>query len=41
MSNYFKVAYASSCFDLIACTRSTFGNGCILSGFFSFIFDQY
>jgi hypothetical protein len=26
-----------SCFDLIACTRSTFGNGCILSSFFSFI----
>ncbi len=28
-----------SCFDLsIACTRSTFGNGCILSGFFLFHF---
>jgi hypothetical protein len=26
-----------SCFDLIACIRSTFGNGCILSRFFSFI----
>ncbi len=26
-----------TCFDLIACTRSTFGNGCILSRFFSFI----
>ncbi len=25
-----------SCFDLIACTRSTFCNGCILSSFFSF-----
>jgi hypothetical protein len=24
-------------FDPIACTRSTFGNGCILSSFFSFI----
>jgi hypothetical protein len=23
-----------SCFDLIACIRSTFGNGCILSRFF-------
>ncbi len=35
MSNYF--ASASSCFDLIACIRSTFGNGCILISFFSFI----
>jgi hypothetical protein len=26
-----------SCFDLIACIRSTFGNGWILSRFFSFI----
>jgi hypothetical protein len=26
-----------SCFDIIACIRSTFGNGCILSRFFCFI----
>ncbi len=29
-----------SCFDLIACIRSTFGNGCILSRFFSFILTR-
>jgi hypothetical protein len=26
-----------SCFDLIACIRSTIGTGCVSSGFFSFI----
>ncbi len=29
-----------SCFDLIACVRSTVGNGCILSGFFSFTLNS-
>jgi hypothetical protein len=29
-----------SCFDLRACTRSIFGNGCILSRFFSLIFTS-
>ncbi len=34
---YVAVIYVTcSCFDLVACTRSTFGNGCILSSFFSF-----
>ncbi len=37
MWDRFQVYMLRSCFDLIACTRSTFGNGCILSRFFSFI----
>ncbi len=31
----------TSCFDLIACTRSTIGNVCILSRFFSIIFTSH